>query len=172
MRSRTRRSRDGAVVEDLARGALAGIAATWVMGQVTTYLYENESPGAREAEDNARDGMTAYGVAAEKAAEAVGRELDEDQQKQAGAAIHWALGAGAGAAYGLMRDRVPMADAANGLLFGAAFWAVIDEGANVALGLTPGPAAFPWQTHARGLAGHLVFGVAADMSLRLLEEVS
>jgi len=172
MRSRTKASRGDTVVGDLARGALAGIAATWVMGQVTTYLYENEPKQIREAEDDAREGRTAYGVAAEKAAEAVGKELDDDQRKQAGAAIHWALGAGAGAAYGLMRDRVPMADAANGLLFGAAFWAVIDEGANVALGLTPGPAAFPWQTHARGLAGHLVFGIAADTSLRLLDEVS
>jgi hypothetical protein len=172
MPGRTRRNHDGDLVGDLVRGALAGVAATWVMGQVTTYLYENESKAAREAEDEARGGKTAYGVAAEKAAGAVGRELSDDQRQQAGSAIHWVLGAGAGAAYGVMRSRVPAADAANGLLFGTAFWAVIDEGANTALGLTPGPAAFPWQTHARGLVGHLVFGVAADASLRLLDRVT
>jgi hypothetical protein len=60
----------------------------------------------------------------------------------------------------------------NGLLFGTAFWAVIDEGANTALALTPGPTAFPWQTHARGLAGHLVFGVAADTALRALDRLA
>ena len=30
------------------------------------------------------------------------------------------------------------------------------------LGLTPGPRAFPWQAHARGLAGHLVLGLATE----------
>jgi hypothetical protein len=171
MRSRTRRGHDGDLAGDLVKGALAGVAATWVMGQVTTYLYENESKQAREAEDEARGGKTAYGVAAEKAAGIVGQELSGDQRQQAGSAIHWVLGAGAGAVYGAMRHRVPAADFGNGLLFGTAFWAVVDEGANTALGLTPGPAAFPWQTHARGLAGHLVFGVAADTVLRALDAI-
>ena len=31
----------------------------------------------------------------------------------------------------------------------------VDEGLNPALGLTPGPDRFPWQAHARGLAGHM-----------------
>lgn len=157
---------------DVVKGALAGAAATWIMGQVTTYLYENESGQAREAEDEARGGKTAYGVAAEKVASAMGRDLSEDELKQAGAAIHWVLGAGAGAVYGALRNRLPAADLGNGLLFGAAFWAVVDEGANTALGLTPGPTEFPWQTHARGLTGHLVFGVAADAVLRALDRVA
>ncbi len=71
--------------------------------------------------------------------------------------------------YGALRDRLPGAGAGNGLLFGAAFWAVVDEAGNTALGLTPAPGAFPWQTHARGLAGHLVFGVAADTALRAMD---
>jgi hypothetical protein len=41
-------------------------------------------------------------------------------------------------------------------------WLVADEGAVPALGLTPGPRAFPWQTHARGLAAQLVFGLVAE----------
>jgi hypothetical protein len=43
--------------------------------------------------------------------------------------------------------------------------------ANALLRLTPGPAAFPWQTHARGLAGHLAFGVVADTPLDVAEAV-
>jgi hypothetical protein len=172
MRSRKRRDHNGDLAGDVLKGALAGLAATWVMGQVTGYLYEKEGKQAREVEDEARGGKTAYGVAAEKTARVVGMELGEEQRKQAGSAIHWVLGAGAGAAYGAMRHRVPAADLGNGLLFGTAFWAVIDEGANTALGLTPGPTAFPWQTHARGLVGHLVFGVVADTSLRLLDGVT
>jgi hypothetical protein len=167
-----RRNRRNDVLGDLVKGALAGAAATWVMGQVTTYLYEHESKQARKAEDEARGNQTAYDVAADKAADAVGVELSGEQRQKAGLAIHWALGAGAGAAYGLLRGRLPGADAGAGLVFGTAFWLAIDEGANYALRLTPGPTAFPWQTHARGLAGHLVFGVTADTTLRLLDHVA
>ncbi|HEV2130803.1 MAG TPA: hypothetical protein VGR27_06860 [Longimicrobiaceae bacterium] len=164
------RQHNDSILADAAKGALAGAAASWVMGQVTSYLYEHEAKEARRQEDEAREGKTAYGVAAEKAAGAVGQDLSEEQRKQVGSAIHWGLGAGA--AYGALRGRLPGADLGNGLLFGAAFWALIDEGANVALGLTPGPTEFPWQTHARGLAGHLVFGVAAETALRALDRVA
>lgn len=164
--------RGNGLVGDLAKGAIAGAVATWVMGQATGYLYEHESSEAREQEDEARDGKTAYGVAAEKGADLIGTELSDEEAKRYGSALHWALGIGAGAAYGVMRGRVPGAGGTNGLLFGTAFWAAIDEGANVALGLTPGPTAFPWQTHARGLGGHLVFGLVADTTLRLLDQVA
>lgn len=170
MRRKKKHSRE--LAGDIAKGALAGVAATWAMGKVTTYLYEHESDQAREAEDEARGDKTAYGIAAEKAAGAFGRELSEDQRQQAGSVLHWALGAGAGAAYAAMRHRVPAADLGNGLLFGTAFWAVVDEGANTALAVTPGPTEFPWQTHARGLSGHLVFGLATDAALRVLDHVS
>lgn len=169
---RTRTQREDSILADAVKGALAGAAATWVMGKATSYLYQQEAKAVREEESEARGGQTAYGTAAEKAAGVVGQELSDEQRKKYGSAIHWGLGAGAGAVYGVLRHRVPGADGANGLLFGTAFWALIDEGANTALGLTPGPTAFPWQTHARGLAGHLVFGLAADTALRLTEAIS
>lgn len=159
-------------IGDLVRGALAGLVATWAMGQVTAYLYEREGEEARQREDDARDGKTAYGVAAEKAAGAVGRELTDDERAQAGSAIHWGLGVAAGAAYGAIRHRVPLADAAGGALFGTVFFLAMDELATPALGLTPGPTAFPWQTHARGLAGHVVFGLATELTLQALDRVT
>jgi len=153
------------LMTDVAFGAAAGLAATWLMGYFTSYLYEHENAAARRKEDAARDGGTAYGVAARKTAGALGLDLSDEQVETVGAGIHWALGAGAGAAYGALRHRIPAARAGYGLAFGAAFWAVVDEGANVALRLTPGPAAFPWQAHARGLTGHLVFGVVTESIL-------
>lgn len=53
-----------------------------------------------------------------------------------------------------------------GLLFGAAFFLLVDEGANTLLGIMPSPQRFPWQAHPRGLAGHLVYGAAADTLLK------
>ncbi|AFZ66251.1 DUF1440 domain-containing protein [Deinococcus peraridilitoris] len=154
---------------EAALGALAGGAAAWMMGKATSYLYDQENQQAREREDAARDGKMAYGVAAEKAAELMDQELDDDQRQQYGSAIHWALSLAAGAAYGVMRDAVPLSGWSKGLLFGAAFWLTVDEAGNAALGLTKPPQAFPWQTHARGLAGHLVFGVVTEACFQLFD---
>lgn len=159
------------LLTDIALGAAAGLAATWMMGHVTSYMYEHEDPVAREREDSAREGRTAYGVAAEKVASAAGAKPGDEQIQMLGSGIHWALGLAAGAAYGALRHRLPAADAAHGLAFGTAFWGLIDEGANTALRLTPGPTAFPWQAHARGLAGHLAFGLIAETILDMAERV-
>jgi hypothetical protein len=157
---------------DLLKGAVAGAVATYVMGKVTGYLYEHEDPGARREEDDARQGRTAYEVAAEKGAAATGTTLESRRRQEIGSAIHWALGIGAGAAYALFRRRVQVLGSAAGTAFGTAFWAFLDEGLVPALGLTPGPRAFPWQAHARGFVGHLTFGTVADGTLRLLDRVA
>lgn len=153
------------MTSDIIIGAAAGVAATWVMGKATTFLYEHEDSAVRQREDAARGYKTAYAVAARKAASLVRRDLSEDEERKYGTAIHWGLGVAAGATFGALRRRLPVTAAGQGAVFGAAFWLLIDEGANAALKLTPGPAAFPWQAHARGLAGHLVFGVLADTIL-------
>ncbi|HET7583461.1 MAG TPA: DUF1440 domain-containing protein [Gemmatimonadaceae bacterium] len=162
-------ARNGGVGAALVDGIVAGALATWAMGKVTTALYARERRDAREREDRARGGTPAYEAAADKLADAAGIALSDDQRPRAGSAIHWALGAVAGATYASLRPHVRTPAAVRGLAFGIAFWLLIDEIATPALGLTPGPAAFPWQTHARALAGHLVFGAAADASLSLLE---
>ena len=164
--------REHNLAADIAMGAVAGAAATWAMGKVTTLLYEQENQAAREREDRARGGKTAYGVAAERAAGLAGIELTDDERKAAGSNIHWALGVGAGAVYGALRGRVPGIDAAAGLLFGTGFWLAADEAAVPLLGLTPGPTHFPWQTHARGLAGHLAFGLVTDLVLDLADTLA
>ncbi len=168
----TRVGRRRGIGSDLIKGAIAGAVATFVMGKVTGYMYDREDPEAREEEDEAREGRSAYEAAAEKAADAAGQSLDRTQREQAGAAIHWALGIGAGAAYALFRRQVQGFGYTAGTAFGTAFWAFIDEGLVPALGLTPGPMAFPWQTHARGLVGHLTFGTVTDGTLRLLDRVA
>jgi uncharacterized membrane protein YagU involved in acid resistance len=122
-------------------------------------------------EDRARGGRTAYEIAAEKAAGVVGRKLSPEQRQKLGLAIHWALGAVAGAAYAVLRRRVPGVSAARGLAFGTAFFGAVDEGATAGLGLTPPPRAFPWQTHARGFAGHLVYGAVTETLLDAADEV-
>jgi hypothetical protein len=163
---------DRRLAAGLIKGALAGAVATWAMGKVTTWLYDSESDAVRQREDAARTGKSAYVVAAQKAADFAGVALTDDEQQRAGIGIHWALGISAGAVYGALRSRFPATAAMNGLPFGAGMFLLLDELMNPVLGLTPGPAAFPWQTHARGLGGHLAFGLISEAVLEGLDLVS
>jgi uncharacterized protein DUF1440 len=157
------------LLANIAEGAIAGAVGTWAMGRVTSALYARENKAARQREDRARHGTTAYETAAQKTAALAGRTLTAQQRERYGTAIHWTLGVTAGALFGALRPRSPGVARGAGTLFGAAVWLVMDEAATPALGLTPGPRAFPWQTHARGLAGHLVFGSVANATLATLQ---
>jgi uncharacterized membrane protein YagU involved in acid resistance len=152
-------------------GAVAGVVATWVMTRVTSLMYEHENKRAREREDRARGDKTAYEAAAEKGARMLGKTLTQTQRRRFGLIIHWAVGIGAAIVYAAIRTQVDSPDVRHGLLFGFVFWVVMDEGMTPLLRLTPGPMAFPWQTHLRGLVGHLVFGAAVEISLALLGAV-
>ena len=94
------------------------------------------------------------------------------QVANVGMAFHYGLGTTSGAFYGVVRRHIPAPMPLRGLAFGAALRLVADEGLNPALGLTRGPSAFPWQTHARGLVAHLVFGLVAEGVLAAADRVS
>ncbi len=164
--------KNGELVRDLVKGGIAGAVATWVMTGVTTYIYNKESDEVHQREDQVTGGETSLEVAAEKLARAFGAELDERQKSRLGLAIHWALGIGTGAVYGVLRPRARWSAQGQGLGFGTAFWLAVDEGLVPLLGLSRGPRAYPWQSHARGFAGHLTFGLVADTTLDLLDRVA
>lgn len=170
MRGRSRRRRNRSLAADLARGAIAGAAGTWAMDQVTHYMYEHQSAQAfvRDKQGQTK-GKYATTVAAEKAAGLAGKELSDEQAEKAGLGIHWGMGIGFGMAHAALRDRVPLIGTGRGLVHGLILFALVDEGAKPLLGLSGGPTDFPWQTHARGLAGHLVLGGVTDAVLNVLE---
>ncbi|MGE0594073.1 MAG: DUF1440 domain-containing protein [Vicinamibacterales bacterium] len=165
-------ARDRHLLGDLMKGAVAGAAATWLMNRTTTWMYEHERDAARQREDDARGGTTGYERAAERAAGAAGVQLSDEQRGRGGLALHWATGIAAGAAYGVLRTRWPAATTAMGLPYGMGVFLAMDEILNPALGLTPGPRAFPWQTHARGLGGHLAFGLTTELVMEGLDRVA
>jgi hypothetical protein len=160
------------IAEALCMGAIAGVGATWLMTRVTTWLYAQESEQAKQRENQARGDRTAYEVAAERMAAAAGTQLDTGTRRTVGNAIHWSTGIGLAIAYAALRRRTPAVTAARGLLFGSSVFLVMDEFLNTALGLTPGPRAFPWQAHARGLGGHLAYGLATELVLEQLDRVA
>ncbi|MGH7482435.1 MAG: DUF1440 domain-containing protein, partial [Longimicrobiales bacterium] len=73
------------------------------------------------------------------------------------------------AVYAAVRDRYPAVSRAGGTAFGAGFFVLVDETLPPLLGLTAGPRHFPWQTHIRGLSGHMVFGAVTEGVLDLLD---
>lgn len=152
-------------------GAVAGALATFVMGFATTAMYDRESPQARQREDRARGGESAYETAARRGADLVGVKLSDDQKGNAATAIHYSVGILSAALYGALRRRIPGPALAKGLGFGSVIWLVADEMVTPLLGLTPGPGAFPWQTHARGLVGHLVYGLTTEGGLLAVDQV-
>jgi len=158
---------DGMLFSALS-GVIAGAVATWIMTAVTTLMYDREDRAAREREDRARGDKTAYEIAAERTAKLTGRALTVKQRRRIGLWIHWGLGIGAAVVYALIRTRIADPGILHGLIFGFVFWAVLDETMVPLLRLTPGPRAFPWQTHLRGLVGHLVFGATTEVTIALL----
>ncbi len=150
------------LIADVVLGAAAGAVATWAMDKATNFLYELQPEETKEREKKARGGKTAYEKAAEKGAKVAGRRLDEDERKKIGSAIHWTVGVSSGAMYGLLRNRSRHVGFGSGLAYGLAMYLAIDEGLLPAMKLAPPPDAFPWQTHARGLAGHLILGLLLD----------
>ncbi len=165
--------KDQNVVIDAAKGALAGAVAVWVMDRVTWDLYRNQPPEAfRQEKEALVEDTFAAQVAAKKAAEATGSDLSEQQLYQRGQIIHYAIGMAPGALYGALRDRRKGVGAMRGLAYGLALFVIADELLNPLLGLTSGPTRYPWQTHARGLIGHLVLGGVTDTVFDVLSQAS
>ena len=153
------------------KGAIAGAVGVWVMDKLTWYMYQNEDPLAYKKEKEAQvEGKYAAHAAASKLARSANVELDDRQLYVAGKTIHYMMGVLPGALYGVYRNRVKGIGAWKGLLYGAGLFVLVDEIVAPLLGIVSGPRAYPWQAHARGLAGHLAMGAATDASLKLINK--
>lgn len=168
------RSDGGSAIGGALKGALAGAAGVWLMDLVSTALYQQEPESAKKHEETARaplGGKDPASAAAVRLAEATGTPLTTVSEGQAATAIHYALGVVPGALYGALRHRLPGSGSGRGLVYGLALFLLNDEVLGPALGLAVPPGDYPWQAHARGLAAHLVLGVATDAALDALDAI-
>lgn len=158
----------------LVTGLAAGFVASQALDLLSIGLYEWEGrrwPEARVREDGSRDQIHAYEKGVDLLARATGRHLSRPALARWGYVFHAAFGLGGGVLYALLRRRNPRIAAGGGLGFGALFYALMDELIVPLSRMTPGPRHFPWQAHARGLATHLAYGLAAEQTLRLTERM-
>lgn len=150
-------------MRDLIRGGVAGGAATWVMDLITTGVLKGQSPDVTQLEEQAwPNGKPAIENAVDALESKASIRLDEKQRALVIQCIHYGLGAVPGAAYAVLRRRVPLLGAARGMLFGAGLWALNDEFLNTKLGFAGPFDAYPMETHLRGLIGHTTLGAATD----------
>ncbi len=143
-------------------GAASGAFASWVMEQAQAQLAKvpldaggGDKPSTVEAADRA-------------ALAATGAPVPGPQRKQAGRAVHYAMGTTLGVAYALLAERRPVVSAGFGSLYGLAVSALLDEGAAPALKLSPPPTQTPPWGHAYGLLAHVVFGLALETGRQAL----
>jgi hypothetical protein len=144
---------------DLVAGALAGAASTAAMDRAGRRMYQLEDPQVREYEENLRRSRYPPELAAEKLLRMItGFTPSRNAARRLAQPIHFGLGAAMGAGFAGFSRRFPASPLLAGLVFGLAMWALVDELATPAFGLSPPSRRFPWQNHARSLASHAVFG--------------
>jgi uncharacterized membrane protein YagU involved in acid resistance len=154
---------------DALRGAIAGAAATWLMDQVTTAQLEAQSEETTRREQAAQpNGKSSVANLVDRIETRFGLVLDDQQRAAAAQAVHYGLGIVPGAAYAVLRPRVPLVGSGRGVGYGIALWASNDVYAHAALGLSGPVDAYPMKTHRRGLIGHVVLGGATDTVIALL----
>ncbi len=158
------------VLGGLVRGAIAGAAGVWALHEVDKYLAVREGAPSRAATVAGRpNGMDAAHELANRAALALGADLDNPDHNAVGLAIKYAIGIVPAALLGVLRDRLGGLTAGRGFAFGVTTWAVEDEWAASRLGLAGPPSRYPWQAHGRGFIGHVAYGLTVDAVLRVLK---
>lgn len=147
-------------------GIAGGLAGAWAMNGFQA-LVTKASGGGVPSEDEDATVKTARAISRT----VFHRELTKPQTQWAGPLVHYGMGSGLGAVYGLLADAFPAVTAGYGLVYGAAAWIVADEVMVPVLGFAKGPAETEWTSHANALASHLVFGAATDLTRRSLRKL-
>lgn len=146
------------VVLSAGTSLAAGYVATKVMGKASMKMYDMEPDEVRKKEDAVRPGPP-YQIAARKTAALFGKNLNDEQLKEAGLAFHYGLGLGWAPLYTILKHSTGLSPFVNGLITGATLSLIVDEGLTPALGFSAPNRKYPWQTHVRGFAAHLIYGV-------------
>ena len=176
---------NGALWKGLAAGLAGGLVASWTMNRFQSawskaaegfekpHGAQSMQPSEGGAPGQTGENKTHQDDATVKAARVIsrnlfGRELEESEKRRAGAAVHYAFGIATGGLYGAAAEYAPVITTTAGLPFGVVFWIVADETVVPLLGLSKGPADYPSSTHTYALSSHLVYGLTAEITRRVV----
>jgi uncharacterized membrane protein YagU involved in acid resistance len=144
-------------------GIAAGLAASWIMDRFQAAI------SAASPDDGDEDKPATVKTADAVSNTVADKPVPGEYEAEAGSAVHYGFGAFLGGLYGALGETLPRVRAGFGTAYGAAVAIVADEMLVPTAGLAPPPQDVPMQTHAYGLASHLVFGLALEGSRRLIE---
>jgi putative membrane protein len=169
-------SRAARIGKSVAIGAVSGLAASWVMNQYWAAEYKlkqklqprDANTSQQEQRQHEPENPTVE-VAQAVIRTATGHNLPQEHKQQAGAAVHYAFGAGMGALYGLLAEVAPISRTGFGLAYAAALWLAADEILVPALKLSDPPDQYPLSKHLEGLGAHLVYGATTEGLRRALQ---
>ena len=150
------------VIKGAILGAVAGLAASWVMSEF------HSAWKAASGDDKDEDEPNTVKAADAVAETTVGEPVPDTYREPAGTAVHYGFGAFLGAIYGAAVEIRPVTSAGFGTAYGAAVSLVADEMAMPALGFSPPAPEVAASTHLRGFVSHLVFGAALEAARRIL----
>jgi uncharacterized membrane protein YagU involved in acid resistance len=170
---RRHETNDADFLKGLVAGVAGGLLASLVMEQFQALWIKvgqklQESEGAAQTKRKAKP--TTVKVADAISTQVFGHKVPKKKQKLASEAVHYAMGATSGAIYGALAEVTPVVTAGEGLAFGTAVWALVDEVSLAALGLTKPPIRIPVSTHVYALASHFVYGAVTEAVRRVVRK--
>ena len=151
----------GNVLKGLAAGILGGLAATAVKT-----LWEEFAP-VREPQEATPPAQ----LADQANMELRGEHLDEQDTAIAEQAIHWTFGTTTGAVYGLAAEATDAVTTGYGIPFGMLLWAGTHASTVPALGLEDNPLEKDPKYAVNEFAGHLLYGITAEVVRRGVRSV-
>lgn len=169
MRFGRRRKKRPSILKGVLAGAIGGAAGTAAMNyahiawnKAEAKLQEGDGTGSAE-----QSGEPATAKTAGRLTESfLDRPLTSREKAIAAQIVHWSMGSGSGAVYGGLAARYPAVASGAGLPFGLTLWAVADEIAVPAAGLSPPPGEVSATMHTKALAAHLVYGLVTELVRR------
>ena len=147
------------IMKGLVAGVAGGLLASFLMEQFQACWSAATEAIAPSKKRAGRRSDPATVKAANLVAEKVsGRKLPSDYKTLGGEAVHYGMGTTSAAVYGVLAEVAPIVTVGDGTGFGAGLWAVADELAVPAAGLSKPAGEIPITAHVYALASHLVYG--------------
>ena len=145
------------LTKGIIAGIVAGLAATAAKAMVEK-VYPPRASGTPKPSE----------MMAERLA---GHELAPRQKEVASDTLHFAFGATTGAVYGALAEYYPAASSREGINFGMTMMALTQETALPAMGLGLAPAEQSVREKTSEFASHVVFGLVAETTRRLVRKM-
>ncbi len=148
---------------DILKGLLAGVSggllASFLMEQFqAAWTATSQAMQSAQRRGGRKPDPATVKVANVVSEKVTARKVPQDYKSLAGEAVHYGMGVTTAAVYGVLAEVAPIVTVGDGAAFGAGVWALADELAVPAAGLSRPAREIPLTTHLYALASHLVYG--------------